>query len=217
LRNQIQKVCLDVFGPVYHQRNEQDTGFEYEEIVVVGHSLGSVIAYDTVNALLNQKPSPPPNCNAPGPPKPQHPLEVPRRTKTLLTFGSPLDKTAYVFRCQRPEENEIREALAAAKQPMILDYDYRPKSWVNLYSRDDWFSGSLEFYDVPKQKHPWYRLLWAKFTGKPLPSLPAPPGGDQRVRNWKDPEACIPLIGHTYYWKSEKFASELYKAVIAKP
>ena len=48
-------------------------------------SLGSVIAYDALNALLNED-----ALN-------QHALKVAERTRVLATFGSPLDKIAYVF------------------------------------------------------------------------------------------------------------------------
>jgi hypothetical protein len=75
---------------------------------LVGRSLGSVVAYDTLNGLLNE--------------------DVSRSTRTqlLLTFGSPLDKTAFLFRAQS-EFSDVREALAAATQPLIVDYALRPR------------------------------------------------------------------------------------------
>ena len=203
LRNQIQEASLKVMRPVYEGRNASNTGFDYEEIVVVGHSLGSVIAYDTLNALLNQ-------LSTGG-----YPLDVARRTKAFITFGSPLDKTAYIFRNQWPQNHEIREALAAAKQPMILDYANRPKHWVNIYSVDDWIGGSLEFYDVAPGRANWSARARGRLRLGPLRGVPAPAGGTQRIRNVEDPEACIPLAAHTSYWESETFAGELYGAIIA--
>lgn len=178
LRNDIQKACLDVMRPVYEQRSS--AGFEYEHIVVVGHSLGSVISYDTLNALINL------------PAAPTGSLDVPKRTKCLITFGCPLDKTAFIFRTQRPHRNEVREALAAAKQPLIQDYGFRPFKWVNLYSPDDWISGELNFYD----RHP------------------APASHPPAVDNQVDPEAWIPGAAHTSYWANEALKRVLHAAVM---
>src|SRR6185436_4272746 len=99
----------------------------YDQVVVVGHSLGSVIAYDTLNgvishdAIKNQEPG-------------QKPWNTVEKTKLLLTFGSPLDKTAFIFRAQ-VDENPTREALAASKQPLLEEqHRYRPAFWVNVWS-----------------------------------------------------------------------------------
>jgi len=130
LRNSVQKASLGVFQPVHEEESQEskerrtaaresransepEIQFEYKEIVVLGHSLGSVIAFDTIDALLNL-------------PSGSTALDISPRTKTFLTFGSPLDKTAFIFRLQRPRQNEIREVLAVAKQPMIQDYAFRP-------------------------------------------------------------------------------------------
>ena len=43
------------------------------------------------------------------------------RTKLLLTFGSPLDKTAFVF-ATRGDASEARGRLAEARQPLIKSY-----------------------------------------------------------------------------------------------
>jgi hypothetical protein len=90
----------------------------YDRLVIVGHSLGSVVAYDTLNAMIvadnhaNKE------------------RKVAERTSMLLTFGSPLDKTAYVFRNHKAIEAEVRGALAAQVQPLILDYDIACSFWV---------------------------------------------------------------------------------------
>lgn len=40
--------------------------------------------------------------------------------KATSLFGSPLDKTAFIFRTQKTQQKiDVREALAAAKQPCI--------------------------------------------------------------------------------------------------
>jgi hypothetical protein len=81
---------------------------------MVGHSLGSVIGYDVVNGLLLEDAFS------------DHPLHVANRTRMFLTFGSPLDTTAFLFRTQAEMCSPIREVAAAAVQPMIQNYDSRP-------------------------------------------------------------------------------------------
>lgn len=206
LRSEIQATTLKVFQHVYQQESEKskaqraeqakrgerqsEIDFEYREIVVAGHSLGSLIAYDTLNALINL----PPESLLDG-----KSLDVPGRTKAFVTFGSPMDKTAFVFRTQRPEDNEVREALAGTKQPMVLDYRFRPKHWVNIYAPDDWISGSLEFYDLPD------------------PRLPVGPDNQKRVVNVADPEGCVPLASHVFYWQSRMLQRVLWSAIVLDP
>jgi len=171
VRKSIQKVGRDVGKAVY--------GLDYSRIVMVGHSLGSVLAYDTLNALMNFEQT--------GPSKP-----VLARTPALITFGSPLDKTAFVFRMQR--EDWIREQMAAAVQPLIVDYEkYRPSSfaWFNIWSKWDIISGALDYYDRPDV-----------------------PGTDSRhVQNLEDPDANVPLAAHLQYWKNPMLRKLLYKFV----
>jgi len=133
-RQEIRKCATKVAAPVYRGM-ASDGKPEYDRIILAGHSLGSVIAYDALNALLLEDE------------EAGRPDRVRDRTPLLLTFGSPLDKTAFIFRNQRPRQVEIREALAAAVQPMISTYQFRPDLWVNVWSPDDWISGSLEYYD----------------------------------------------------------------------
>jgi len=94
-------------------------------VAIVGHSLGSVIAYDTLNGLINEDER---NGRKTG---------ILKRTSILLTFGSPLDKIAFFFTLQSKNALHIRELLAEAVQPMIVDYQYRTFPWVNVYSPND--------------------------------------------------------------------------------
>jgi hypothetical protein len=112
-----------------------------------------------------------------------------------VTFGSPLDKTAYVFRAQITERFDVREGLAAARQPMIVSYGFRPKRWVNIYSPEDWISGSLDYYD----------------DDRPVNPQDGPKnGGTRRIENIIDDEACVPLAAHTQYWGNDLLAETLY-------
>jgi hypothetical protein len=119
------------------------------------------------------------------------PYDAAHRTEMLLTFGSPLEKTAYLFRTQRPHDAEVREALAAAVQPMIQSYMSRPRFWVNLYSPNDAISGPLRFYDAEDP----------------------PEGGSRRVENIVDPDADQPLMAHNQYWTGARFAATLHDGV----
>ncbi|HYL86777.1 MAG TPA: hypothetical protein VE263_21305 [Candidatus Angelobacter sp.] len=184
----VRKAILDLaFGvarAVYRARTDHDEGFLYDDIIVLGHSLGSVIAYDVLNGLLVED-----RFSA-------KPLNVAGRTKLFLTFGSPLDKTAFAFRTQQDIRSALREAEAAAKQPMIQSYNFRPQRWINIWSHSDWVSGSLDYYD--------------NWEGWPVPANPADIG--KRVINCRDRDANAPLVAHTQYWHNDLFANMLYAA-----
>jgi hypothetical protein len=182
VRKAIYETAKKVAQAVYKAQKPSGGEFKYDRVIVVGHSLGSVIGYDVLNGLLLEE-----QKTEPG----QH---IAERTRLFMTFGSPLDKTAFIFRTQKEEDSGLREAAAAAVQPMILDYGNRPLNWVNLYSHSDWISGSLEYYDHQNEGI----------------------GGEKRVKNILDPEATSPLVAHTEYWRGKRFADVLYRAVMAE-
>jgi len=105
----------------------------YEKYIIVGHSLGSVVAYDTLNKVLVSE--------ATGTIE-----SVASRTAALITFGSPLDKTAYIFRAQQADGSGIRESLASAVQPLITLPRPKIGRWVNIYSGNDIISSGLSYY-----------------------------------------------------------------------
>jgi hypothetical protein len=189
LRRQIRKIGLNVGKVIYGFGPRLATVPQYDKVVVVGHSLGSVLAYDTLNALINLD-----NVCSSGQRR-----SVIERTRALITFGSPLDKTAFIFRLQaKYEQDWIREQLAASSQPLIVSYeDYRPLTfkWVNLWSPMDIISGSLEYYDDP--------------AGAPTP--------EQRVENIVDRQARVPFAAHVQYWRGEELRKQLYKYVGETP
>lgn len=177
LRDQIHEASKRVFDAVY-QRSDQGR-FVYDRIVITGHSLGSVIAYDGLNRLFADE-------------KLQGlKLDAANRTKFLLTFGSPLDKTAFFFRTQT-DGAPTREALAENLQSLIHDLKYRQFPWVNVYATRDIFAGSLDFYDVPGDQ--------------PLPT-------GCRVFNVIDAKARTPILSHTEYYKTGYIARFLKAAI----
>ena len=180
LRDRIKQTVWKQAQAVYGA-TRADGKFEYAKVAMVGHSLGSVVVYDALNRLINDDAMSGGRRLMAGNPGPRS-LEVINRTFLLLTFGSPLDKTAFVFASQGPE-SETKLALAATVQPLIERPEYRSFPWVNVYSRWDPISGRLHNYD---------------------PTAPAAPG--QRpapVENVRDPGATTFLLAHLEYWESD--------------
>ncbi len=191
-RQKIKQLALDSLAALYAARGLGPGGVEletvqlYETIGVVGHSLGSVIAYDALNKLsvlddlLNQK------------------FGVAERTRVFETFGSPLDKTAFFFTYQGKNTIDIHEQLASCVQPLIQNYArFRRFAWINVYSPNDIISGKLKFYDTV-----------------PPPPPPPPPGVDPVVDNVEDPDAIVPLIAHVDYWKNDTAWDKLFAEII---
>jgi len=112
------------------------------------------------------------------------------RTKLLLTFGSPLDKIAFIFGAQLADA-KTRDALAASFQPLILDYDkFRNIPWVNIWSPADIISGHLDFFDDPRQ------------------------AGNRKVENVIDEQATTPLMAHVEYWKNDLLFERMYQGIV---
>jgi hypothetical protein len=139
IRSEIQARCSRMMEYVYGlSADKRDHSPRYfDEVIVVGHSLGSVVAYDVMNETVERERSGGPyfGCAA--------------RTSFFLTFGSPLDKIAFIFRSQKPdEEMDVREELAAERQPTILKEQFRPLHWVNLSNPFDWIGASIDYFDL---------------------------------------------------------------------
>lgn len=168
VREKIKDCVLKVASAVYRAK-DGDGNFLYDRVIIIGHSLGSVIVYDTLNKLLNM------DEYVDGS------LKVAERTPRLITFGSPLDKTAYLFaRNVQRVGHPMRAALAATVQPLIAFAGVRQQiEWKNVWSPLDIISGELNFYDAPPPPH-----------GKP-------------VTNIVDWSATTPLGAHTEYWNGE--------------
>lgn len=174
LRAHIRQRVFKKVRAVYSARGAHGD-YEYDGVFVVGHSLGAVVVYDAINRLINDD-----LISAKGSP------DVIERTRLLLTFGAPLDKIAFLFALQANQTSEAREALAAATQPLIQDYQYRPFPWINLYSQWDIISGPLDFYDPP--------------NGNDL----------RRVNNQPDEDASTLIVAHVEYWKNRRLFQTLH-------
>jgi hypothetical protein len=182
LRTKIKDRVLKIAQAIYAERGAGGH-FEYRQVVLVGHSLGSVIVYDTLNRLLLDDQA------AVGAGRPWN---VSGRSPYLLTFGSPLNKIAFVFATQSKKGSMTlaRERLASLVQPLIDSEVVRAGiRWVNIYSPWDIISGRLDFYDPP-------------------PGGPAFPVLDER-----DPDATTFLAAHTEYWRNTLLFAWLHAMV----
>lgn len=197
IRNKIQGICLEVAAFIYGAKRADGSGNLYDHVIVVGHSLGSVVAYDALNGIINRAMIE--GTSKEGGEGNGERLDVVRRTPLFLTFGSPLDKTAFIFRSQL-KDAIFREALAEAVQPLIQSYAYRPTRWINIFSPADWISGSLEFYDDPV----------ATSQSEEKRELRAEP---ERVQNRPDRNAFLPLAAHTGYWNHPGVGEALFEAI----
>src|SRR6185503_11824642 len=105
----------------------------YDEVYFVAHSLGAVVAYDTINAIFRDELVL------------RRPIDAVNRTRGLLTYGAPLDKTAFLFRAYSSGSVE-RLAAVAAWQPLIVSKAFRKLAWINIHSVADPISASIEYY-----------------------------------------------------------------------
>lgn len=175
VRGEIKEAARSVASAVFTAYEQNSSTFLYDHVAVVGHSLGSVIAYDTLNRLMLD------DWLA------AQALGIARRTKTMVTFGSPLNKTAFLFTIQGSDSMHIRERLACTVQPLILSYPkFRKLKWINVYSKNDIISGPLEFYDLPG------------FQDLPEDRRPL-----EAVENIRDKDAAVPIVAHVAYWKNK--------------
>jgi len=189
VRERIRYHVFTAARAVYNCRSDATGKFEYDGIFILGHSLGSVIAYDTLNMLLNEDVVAEDNGK----------LDVLDRTKLMMTLGSPLDKTAFLFSVQRDKTSLEREALVAASQPLMLHPKFRDPEkfeWINIYSNNDIISGKLDFYDPP-EKSSTRRLI-------------------NPVRNIQDQEATTLLTAHTEYWENQLMFQKLHEKLTEK-
>jgi hypothetical protein len=192
LRERIRRRVYKTAEHIYGMHAPDSCDLTYRKVAIVGHSLGSVAAYDTLNTLIALD-------ELRG-----SPLHVLERTSLLLTFGSPLDKVAFVFAAQGTETSETRERFAATTRPLIQSYRYRTFPWINVYSDQDLISGKLDFYDNPGDPQSKGQIN------------PAYPGELREVKNEIDSAAHTPLLAHVQYWQNKCVFNWLHD-VIRRP
>ena len=195
LRAKIKQMAKESLSAVYSAKSHYSEAFEYEKVCVVGHSLGSVIAYDTLNRVIADDQISTQTDPQTGKKFKDGPAQIVKRTPLLLTFGSPLDKTAFFFSVIGKTTRHIREQLAAVVQPLIENDMVRERiRWVNVFSPSDIVSGSLDFYELPRWKAD-------------------PAQASKCIQNQPDDDALVPLVAHVDYWSNKKVWTELLKFV----
>jgi hypothetical protein len=173
LRDEIKACVFKVGNAVY--RAACDGVAEYEQVTVVGHSLGSVAAYDMLNRLLRDDAT---NGGA---------LHIEERTRALVTFGSPLDKIAFLF--GMGHKSAAARALSATVQPMI-QRGARRFDWINLHSPHDVVSGALDYFNDPDRSV-------------------------ADVTNVIDESATTPLVAHVEYWSGTRLRESLRSLILS--
>lgn len=171
-RAQILDECTAALARLLRERtdpNDSTSPYVYDRILIAGHSLGSVIAYDALNELLDRA-----RCSNPT----SHPVDPSdlNKLRGLITFGCPLNKIFYFFREQLPPAQALRrqlldvlhgfrvvDALKAYGSghddgPMSVNLDPRWAAaekalasgfrWINAFALADPISGRLSFYDL---------------------------------------------------------------------
>ena len=147
---------------------------QYAAVYVAGHSLGSVIAYDTIGLAAREMRADPESAEAAG--RSEGPERLTRagfdRLRGLLTFGSPLDKIQYFFRTDVRDTQAIRAQILSSlhgfrRKASGREYGdlqlapYRLPSpprflWLNVFSCVDPVSGRLDYFSVDQQVHLWF-------------------------------------------------------------
>lgn len=176
-------------------------GTSYDSIVIVAHSLGSLISGDLLNLLQHQKNDPGLRRLGFGPDKEQNKIPI-----RLFTMGNPTRQLLnrffpYLYDWVRQSpDNGARQLIAPLeKPPSKLEeeaeelfphpIDLGVEEWVNAYRAGDYVGRSLWLTE-------WYRRTdGGDASGQfPEPITKISDAGGTRV------EFCIGAGAHTHYW-----------------
>ncbi|NJR61295.1 MAG: hypothetical protein HC769_22165 [Cyanobacteria bacterium CRU_2_1] len=174
---------------------------EYDQVVVAGHSLGSVIAYDTLNRM-NTKANDSLNKAT------EAYIRQIQKIRGLITFGSPLDKILFYFRPHSGDQQYVRKQLLTnlhafkrnkqtnelqALDSLKTGLEQNPIQqffdhlwWINFYDEEDPISGCLNFYEIEKDNN--VKLKLGKSWG----------------------------VAHNYYWGCNVFYERIFKMLLTQ-
>lgn len=188
-RAQILEECTAALARLLQERtapNDPTSPYVYDRVLIAGHSLGSVIAYDTLNELLDRTRSSNPTSH------PVDPTDL-NKLRGLITFGCPLNKIFYFFREHLPPAQALRRQLLDVLHgfrvvdslkaygggnnsgPLSVNPDPRWADaekalasgfrWINAFALADPISGRLSFYDLQGDANqkifPYLKPGWA--------------------------------------------------------
>jgi hypothetical protein len=156
----------------------RDKQANYDQVILVGHSLGSCIAYDTLNLL----------CIEASLSKDKGKSLLVDKITGFITFASPLDKIAFFFREMAQQHQYIRQRILEYLNSFRVRQLYIRKNkylntnpvecqleqirWVNYYHLQDPISGHLDYYEKLDNVLMDYQTSW---------------GGNAHLGYWTDP------------------------------
>ena len=199
---------------------------EYENIIIVGHSLGSVVAYDTINRInheLNVGTMKSEDTNR----KNVSSEDFAVKLKGLVTFGSPLDKIAFFLRDRAGKHQPIKEQIQDNFHSFRAK-DWHPKDelyksmklendikrylddivWLNFFEPNDPIAGHLDFYLVDYRLDDKLRKSdLVQEDGKR--AEPDFTGNIELETNQKTPWGA-----HTAYWTCKEMYERIYDQII---
>ena len=161
IRQQVITECLTLLQQIL-----QDEKANYDQVIIVGHSLGSCIAYDTLNLLCIESSLSPDLGKS---------MSI-DKLKGLVTFGSPLDKIAFFFRNVAEKQQYIRRRIIEhlnsfrvkpelvdkmpylRSNPVVCQLEHI--SWINYYHLKDPISGNLDYYENLTNVEMTYQTRW---------------------------------------------------------
>lgn len=146
---------------------------DYKSIVVIGHSLGSVVAFTAMDRLTRRTP------------------DLLPRIESFITIGTALEKVRYFFERKNPSERSAVEIDNAAK---VLSRD---RVWLNLWYLNDPVANPITTFQEGKSRyvnHPWR-------TTPELADL-LNEGREKLVANvsFGFPLTPVPIWTHSKYW-----------------
>ncbi|WP_221089712.1 alpha/beta hydrolase family protein [Deinococcus aquaedulcis] len=112
---------------------------QYDRVIVIAHSLGSVIAHDTLLAL-----------------KRDHPGSL-EQISDFITYGSPIDKFAYFFEALQGQSPRYIKTIQQLRGQLFEDR-IKPLVWQNFYEEGDPIGGTIHTvgpsWDLPQMPLP---------------------------------------------------------------
>lgn len=141
---EIREKILNQAERVFSHIIQKHTGFN-ERVIVLGHSLGSTIAYETLLSLAKKQFT---NNTSK--------LQM-NKISHFFTYGSPIDKIHYFFEARSMRENTKSNVLRQLREKPVdylLNNSDCKLEWFNFHDHGDAIGGPLETPRLPSQMSP---------------------------------------------------------------
>lgn len=196
-----QQQIRDLLNKTAAPRNGGETPY-YDRLVVAGHSLGTVVAYDALSWISNDL------AAGAG----DYPADGGARLRGLVTFGSPLDKIALFFWPLSQEQMRRRRGAAGDRAQPAGKQDYADKSADFQVGMLDYFHGMRgmrqSVADYPSEvvqptARPLQHVTWLNFF-HPRDAVAGHLDAYAGVKNLRRFAGSPDVPGfpesHSYYW-----------------